>query len=370
MEYLQLGRNKVSRLGFGCMRLPYDGKNVDIDASMVMVDKAIEAGVNYLDTAYVYLDGNSETFVREVIKKYGREKLFIADKLPIYFCKEEADLDKYLAEQLERLGTDYIDYYLFHALNPDNFSIMEKSNYKNFIKRNMDNGKIRNIGFSFHAELELFKKIIDDYDWDFCQIQFNYVDVDYQAGLAGLKYAEDKNIPVIVMEPIRGGRLARVPENVRNVFDNSRFSDEHDAIIALRYVANFSGVSCILSGMMVISDVEANVKLFTQDLVDDLSEKDLLMYVEAKREFENISFINCTGCDYCKEGCPKQIPISEIFANYNKCLNSFPNGPKKWYGELEHDATSCIACKKCEKSCPQNLAIIEKLKLADQYFKS
>ena len=368
MEYITLGSNNISRLGFGCMRLPYEDGNVDYNASMEMVDYAIQSGVNYFDTAYVYLDGKSELFVKEIIKKYGRNKIYIADKLPIYFCKEESDLDKYLDEQLERLETDYIDYYLFHALNKNNYSIMKTCNYKDFIKRNMENGKIKHIGFSFHDELEVFKKIINDYNWDFCQIQFNYIDTTYQAGIEGLEYAEKKNIPVIVMEPIRGGRLAKIPQNVRDIFDNSRFASEHDASIALRYVANYENTKCILSGMRVLSDVEANITLFGKPLINDLTKEDVAVYEKAKEEFEELSLINCTCCDYCKKGCPKQIPISEIFTKFNQSLISGGLEGRMWYEEQKKTFKSCINCMKCEKSCPQNLKITEKLKIVDEYF--
>jgi Predicted oxidoreductases of the aldo/keto reductase family len=369
VKYIDLCGNKVSRLGMGCMRLPVKDDKIDFEVAMSMADLAIDGGINYFDTAYVYHNGESEIFVKEVIRKHGRDNLFIADKLPIYNCEVAADLDKFLDEQLERLGTDYIDYYLFHCLNKKNYSIMNKLNYKDFIKRNVGKDKkIRHIGFSFHDELELFKEIIDDYNWEFVQIQFNYLDTDYQAGIDGYNYATNKGIPVLIMEPIRGGRLANVPKSVRKIFDK-KFSNFSDASIALKYVANFENNKVILSGMRNVSDIESNILLFDDELIDSFNEEELKLFVDAKKEFDNYGLINCTGCDYCKEGCPSNIPISEIFTKYNKNVEGSESN-HDWYNDLEHKVDRCVQCGLCEASCSQKLNIIESLEKVDRYFEN
>jgi len=370
MKYVDLCNNKVSRLGFGCMRLPEDSSGIDYIKAMEMADYAIKEGINYFDTAYVYHNGESETFVKKVLEKHGREKIFVADKLPIYDCTVKEDMDRFLDEQLERLGTDHIDYYLFHSLREKYFNSMKEFDYHDFIKRNKENGKIKHIGFSFHDDLDLFKEIIDDYDWDFCQIQFNYIDTDYQAGLEGYNYATNKGIPVIIMEPIRGGRLAKVPRPVREVFD-SKFSDYTDALIALKYVADYPNAQVILSGMRTMSDLVANTKLFSDVEPDSLSEEEKELYLKAKEILSDYQTINCTGCDYCKEGCPVGINISKIFTKFNDQLeNPWQNEDDvlKWYKELESKADVCLECGACEGACPQKLDIINKLKIVDKYF--
>lgn len=361
MEYVKLGDNEVSRLGFGCMRFPEKDGDIDYEKAMEMVDYAISKGVNYFDTAYVYHGGNSEKFISKVIEKHGRENLFIADKLPMWNCVEEEDMQKYLDEELKRLGTDYIDYFLFHSLSLKTFNFMKKNNYWKFIAKNKANGKIRHIGFSFHDSLDVFKEIIDDYDWEFCQIQFNYIDTEYQAGLDGYNYATSKGIPVIVMEPIRGGSLSNTPSSVRKIFSDSALKDYKDAEIALKYVANFENNKVILSGMNKLSDVEANIKLFENPLVNTLSNDELKKYEEAREKFFSFTLINCTGCDYCKTECPGNIPISDIFKKYNSDIEKPDFSNREWYKNQKINGEHCIKCGGCEVICPQKINIIENL---------
>ena len=373
MQYVDLCGNKISRLGLGCMRLPEieqdDNKKINYPKAMEMADYAISNGINYFDTAYIYHDEDSENFIKEVITKHGRKSIFIADKLPIYFCKKEEDLQNYLDEQLERLGTDYIDYYLFHTVDKDNFNIMQKLNYKKFIETNINNGKIKHIGFSFHDDFEIFKQILDDYNWDFCQIQFNYLDTEYQAGLKGYEYATSKNIPIIVMEPIRGGRLASIPNPVKEVF-NTKYNNYEDAELALRFVGNYPNIKVILSGMRRMSDLESNIKLFSENLMNKLDNNDLEIYKQAKQTFSDYQLVNCTGCAYCTSACPKNIPIPDIFSKYNEQISA-PylniNESKEWYNNLQNNAKDCIKCSSCERKCPQSLQIIKSLEIADKY---
>lgn len=368
MEYVRLGKNDVSRLGFGCMRLPETNTGIDYDEALRMAEYAINNGVNYFDTAYVYHNGNSETFVRKVIEKFGRDKIFVADKLPMFNVRTEEDFQKFLDEQLEKLGTEYIDYYLFHCLGTKFFNVMKEFNYKDFIKKNMENGKIKHIGFSFHDDLASFEEIIDDYNWDFCQIQLNYLDVEYQAGLAGYEYAVEKGIPVIVMEPIRGGELANIPQPIRELFDSCELKKYSNAEIALKFVGNWENNKVILSGMHAMNELEENINLFSSNLISTLNTDEKFIYACARKDFYNYKFINCTGCDYCKDGCPSNIPISEIFLKYNSDVKNPSWANSGWYKKLAANAENCISCGACEGSCPQHLEIMEKLQLVHDHF--
>ena len=368
MEYVKLGSNNVSRLGFGCMRLPENNTGIDYDEALRMAEYAINNGINYFDTAYVYHSGNSETFVRKAIEKFGRDKIFVADKLPMFNVRTAEDFQKYLDEQLERLGTDYIDYYLFHCLGTRYFNMMKEFNYKDFIKKNKENGKIRHIGFSFHDNLDSFKEIIDDYNWDFCQIQLNYLDVDYQAGLSGYEYATEREIPVIVMEPIRGGELANIPTPIREIFDTCSLKNYSNAEIALKFVGNLENSKVILSGMHAMEELEENIKLFNDNLINTLNTDEKIVYALARRKFYNYKFINCTGCDYCKENCPSRIPISEIFLKYNSDVKEPSWANSGWYKKLNANADHCIGCGACESTCPQQLKIVENLQIVHEHF--
>jgi len=368
MEYIKLGKNNVSRLGFGCMRLPEKNGKIDDNEALKMAEYAINNGLNYFDTAYAYHSGESEIFISKVIKAFGRDKIFIADKLPLWHCQSTSDMQRLLDEQLTKLGTDYLDYYLMHSLYDETWAKLKSFNYQDFIKTNLDNGKIKHIGFSFHDDYPLFKEIIDDYPWDFCQIQFNYVDTDYQAGLKGYEYATKKGIPIIIMEPIRGGVLASIPPSVRAIFDNSSLKKHSNAEIALKYVANYENNYVILSGMHQMSDVEENIKLFSIPLVNQLTKEELNTYLKARAAFYEHNLIKCTACHYCREGCPLHIPICKIFMHYNNQIQNPDFDNFSIYKELKPKATKCIACGTCEGVCPQKIKIIDELKRVNQYF--
>ncbi len=369
MKYRNFCGNEVSLLGMGCMRVPMDGDSVNLEESMKLIDCCIKSGINYYDTAYVYSNGNNEAFVGEIIKKYGRDKLFIATKLPLFNHPSKDKYYELLDEQLSNLGTEYVDYYLFHALSKDKFESMVKEDYKSFIA-DVVGTKVKHIGFSFHDDYDTFVKIIDDYDWEFCQLQFNYVDAYDQDALKMYEYAKSKGVEVIIMEPLRGGRLTHVPGKVREIL-NEEFSGVSDADVSFKYIADFDNNKVILSGMRSISDIERNVKLFSSLESNTLSDKEFACYKKAEELFRSYHIINCTKCDYCKEGCPVNIPISSVFEKYNHQLeNPYLNEDevKAWYASLDNNAGTCIGCRACENVCPQHLEIVDLLNKCDEYF--
>ncbi len=370
MKYRNFCGNNISLLGFGCMRVPMINDKVDLEKSMELIDYAIEQGINYYDTAYVYSNGSNESFVGEIVKKYGREKLYLATKLPLFSYTKQQEFYTLLDEQLSNMNTEFIDYYLFHALNKDKFENMQKENYKEFIKDIKDN-KVKHIGFSFHDDYETFVKIVDDYDWEFCQLQFNYIDAYDQDALKMYEYAKSKNIEVVIMEPLRGGRLTHVPKDVRTILDE-KFKELTDADISFKYISDFSNNKVILSGMRTIEDIKKNCEIFSTFEANSLTNDELECYKKAEELFRSYSIINCTKCDYCKEGCPVNIPISSVFEKYNHQLeNPYLNEDvvKTWYKNLDSNGSNCIKCKKCERVCPQHLEIVNLLDKCDEYFK-
>ncbi len=371
MKYRNFCGNNVSLLGMGCMRLPMNDELVDSDRAMEIIDKCIEKGINYFDTAHVYSNGSNESFVGEIVQKYDRDKIFLATKLPLFTYTKKDSFMNLLDEQLENMKTDYVDYYLFHALNKDKFSNMQFEEYKDFVKEVKDLGKVKHIGFSFHDDYDTFVKIIDDFKWEFCQLQFNYVDAYDQDALKMYEYAKSKGVEVVIMEPLRGGRLTHVPKAVRNILDE-KFAGLSDAEVSFKYIADFDNNKVILSGMRSVEDVERNCETFSKYDANTLTEEEKECYHNAEELFRSYNIINCTRCDYCKEGCPMGIPISKIFERYNHQLeNPYLNEDevKEWYNGLETDATACIDCKACERACPQHLAIVTLLNKCNEYFR-
>ena len=364
MKYRRLGKTNenVSVLGFGCMRLPTlngeDG-NIDIEKSVEMVRYAIDNGVNYLDTAFFYHSGNSEKFVAKVIKDGYREKAFVATKLPLGNVNCEEDVEKLFYEQLEKLETDYVDFYLLHAVNNDNwenrvvkFDIIPK------IEKLKAEGKIRHFGFSFHDDLEVFKKIIDSYDgFEFCQIQLNYVDTDYQAGIEGLEYAASKGLGVIVMEPLLGGKLASPAESVGSILDKSKAPVEW----AFDFLWNRKEVSMLLSGMGSMDMVKDNIGYADNAEADMLSESEEEMFKKAKKAFDELTLIPCTGCEYCMP-CPEGVLIPKVFSAYNTVATASRRYVKEIFPDIEENTLLCKKCGKCEKACPQHIQIADMLR--------
>ncbi len=363
--------NDLSVLGYGCMRFTKKGNSIDIDKAEKEILAAYNAGVNYFDTAYIY--PGSEVAVGEILSRnHIREKVNIATKLPQYLIGSREAIDRYFNEELSRLKTDYIDYYLMHHLT--DVAMWEKLKdigIIDWIEKNKKEGKIRNIGFSYHGNTENFLKILDDYDWDFCQIQYNYIDDVSQAGVAGLKAAAARNIPVIIMEPLRGGKLVDLlpAEAKKTIASNER--GWTPAQWGFRWLYNQPEVTVVLSGMNSIEMVEENCKTASDALPGHLTDADMQLIEKVKEQIKASEKVGCTGCRYCMP-CPKGVDIPGIFRAYNTMYSETKfDGRKQYFQTVALSAeppfaTQCVNCGKCEKHCPQNLPIREKLKEADK----
>lgn len=353
---------ETSLLGFGCMRFPTgaDGK-IDQAEAERMLDRAYAAGVNYYDTAYPYHGGESETVVGRVMKKYDRGSFYLATKLPCWQVKTVEDVETLLNEQLQKLQTDYIDFYLMHALNKDRFREMADMGCISRLEQLKEEGRIRNLGFSFHDDYAAFETILNYREWDFCQIQLNYMDANEQAGLKGYELTEKKGVPLVIMEPVKGGSLAAFPEDITEMY-HSLDPSASMASYALRWVGSLPNVKVVLSGMSTMEQVEDNLKTFGQ--FKPLSEK------ERETIDRVVALINsrvqngCTGCGYCMP-CPAGVDIPRnfriwntyhMYRNYNVVKNDWEN-----FMSGEHKAHNCIKCGKCEKACPQKLSIRQDL---------
>lgn len=358
---------KPSLLGFGCMRFPTnkDG-SIDEEQTLKMFDIAIKSGINYIDTAYPYHNGLSEPFVGKALKKYDRSSIYLATKLPIWAVDSKEKALEIFNGQLEKLQTDYVDFYLLHSLDNAKF---EKCVDLGLIDLCLDlqkQGKIKYFGFSFHDSYEVFEKIVNYRDWDFCQIQFNYMDTEEQAGLKGLKLCEEKGIPNIIMEPLKGGSLTKYSEDVEKVFKDYN-KDASIASWGLRYVGSFDNVLVLLSGMSNIDQMNDNIKTFSNFKPLNNEEEQIIQTAIAKVKDRVKN--GCTGCRYCMP-CPKQVNIPKMFRmwnlasmydNFNVVSWAFNNTKE------EEFSTSCIKCGLCETKCPQNIKIREDLQLAYNY---
>ena len=366
-RYFTKDKLKVSVLGFGCMRFPIEnGDSALIEESKAteMLHYAIDNGVNYIDTAYPYHQGNSESFVGRALSNGYREKVYLATKLPVWLCKTYEDFEKYLDEQLERLNTDYIDFYLLHSLNEKTWNNIVELKIFDFIEVAKEKGKIKYIGFSFHDELPVFKSIIDSYNWDFCQIQLNYMDRQYQAGIAGLEYASQRDISVVIMEPIKGGKLSVASNEIRDIWNRSNIK-RTAAQWALEWIYNFSDVSVVLSGMSTLEQVEENIETSKGALDNSLSQEDLKLVDEVTSVYKKNIKVGCTSCEYCLP-CPEGVAIPSIFDMYN---NVYVYGTEqdsinryKGLTKAEKDSSKCVECGICQGLCPQHLNIIQDLK--------
>ncbi|NLL82135.1 MAG: aldo/keto reductase [Tissierellia bacterium] len=362
----------TSLLGFGCMRFPTldnNLSNIDEKISSKMLEHAIENGVNYIDTAYTYHGGNSESFVGKFLKEKGlREKVYLATKNPVWLVKEYDDFEKLLNEQLERLQTDYIDFYLLHSLHEKTYRKIINLDVFKFLDQAKKNGKIKYAGFSFHDELPLFKEIADAYPWDFCQIQLNYMDREMQAGLEGLKYAHDKGLDVVIMEPIKGGKLINPSPEIQEIWASSEIK-RSPAEWALRWVFDLPEVKVVLSGMSTLDQVKENIKIANEGFPKSLSKKELSLIDKVTEVYKKRVKVGCTSCDYCQP-CPSNVAIPEIFEIYNNIYvyDTVADSKDSYKGlkEKSKDVSQCIECEVCENICPQHLEIISLLKEAEK----
>lgn len=367
MEKRKLNRLGIetSLLGFGCMRFPLqeDGSIDEAEAER-MIDKAIAKGVNYIDTAYPYHDGKSEITVGKILKKYPRDSFYIATKLPVWEVKTVEDVDKYLNEQCEKLQMDYIDFYLLHAMNKDRWEDVLRLGVIERLEELQAAGKIKYLGFSFHDSYEVFEEMINYRDWDFCQIQLNYLDANEQAGIKGYQLAEKKGVPLMIMEPIKGGSLAVFSDEIMDKFKEAD-PTASPASFALRWVGSLPGVKVILSGMSSMEQVEDNLKTFEN--FKPLNEKEKQTIDEVKQILDSRIQNGCTGCRYCMP-CPAGVNIPGSFKAWNN-YHVFQNYQSvKWDWETEigdaHQPKNCIECGKCERVCPQKISIRDNLKKA------
>lgn len=353
---------EISLLGLGTMRLPCKtplkreaNPLINYERGQELVDLAYQNGVNYFDTAYMYHLGKSEKFIGTALKKYPRESYYLADKLPIWMCPKEADMEKVFNKQLERTEHDYFDFYLLHSLNKDNFDKCEKFGAYDFVMKKKAEGKIKNVGFSFHGTIEDLKRIVAAHKWDFAQIQMNYLDWKNQNAEEQYNILTEAGIPVIVMEPVRGGKLADVSGDVNAMFKKAE-ADKSIASWAIGFVASHENVLTILSGMNSPEQMLDNLGTLTDFVPFDDSKMQICANAAAMINKSDI--IPCTGCDYCAD-CPKGVKISSIFAVYNKAKTGdlIKDDAKAQYNQIEVKADSCIACKKCQGHCPQSINI-------------
>jgi predicted aldo/keto reductase-like oxidoreductase len=383
MFYRKLGKSglNVSILGFGAMRLPIQGgiqspadrfnpnKLVDEEETIKMIQYAIGQGVNYFDTAYVYHGGKSEIALGKALRGY-RGKMILATKLPVMQATKRKDFDRFLDEQLKRLDTNYLDVYLLHGLNRQNWIKTKELGGLDFLDQIQRDGRVRYVGFSFHDDVRIFKEIVDSYDWMLCQIQYNYYDENYQAGREGLIYAAAKGLGVVVMEPLRGGKLTDpVPEEIQAIWDLAELK-RTPAEWALRWVWNHPEVSVALSGMSSMSQVIENVKLANDGNFHSLSGKELSIIHQVKETYKKMLKIGCTGCAYCMP-CETGVNIPANFSIYNDMFvfKAATEVSAIFYNMLlppEQKASNCAECGECEEKCPQQIKIKDALKTVHQ----
>ena len=360
--------NDISILGYGCMRFTQKLGKIDIDKAEKEIMEAIDAGVNYFDTAYVY-PGSEATLGEILARNNVRDKVKIATKLPHYLLKSKEKSESIFQEELDRLKTDHVDYYLMHMLTDvKSWNRLTELGIKDWLEEKRASGEIRQIGFSYHGNADAFKELVDAYDWDFCQIQYNYVDETSQAGVEGLRYANEKGLPVIIMEPLRGGKLAVLSKASQAKLDASNVNESAPAL-AFRWLWNQPEVSCVLSGMNSLQMVQENVSTAARSKVGDFTdeEKELVSFI--KNDILKNTKVPCTGCRYCCP-CPKGVDIPGTFAAYNQIAYEGKLSALYSYSMctiLRKDssaASNCVKCGACEAHCPQGIKIREELENA------
>ncbi|MBO4749871.1 MAG: aldo/keto reductase [Lachnospiraceae bacterium] len=363
--------NDISILGFGCMRFTRKGKEFDYEKAESEVLAAFHQGVNYYDTAWLY-PGNEVLMGRIFDENHIRDQVKIATKLPQYLVKSPAAIDRYFDEELTRLRTDYVDYYLMHMLTDlASWENLKKNGIEDWIRRKKESGAIRQVGFSFHGNSDIFIKILEDYDWDFCQIQYNYLDENIQAGRKGLMAAAEKGIPVIIMEPLRGGKLVNpLPAEAKKLIAEHE-KKRSAAEWALRWLWDQPQVTCVLSGMNSLEMVDENCRIASEVQAGEFDDSDRALIAAVKEAIEKTTKVGCTGCGYCMP-CPKGVDIPATFRCYNAMYVEGKTTGRRQYGQVvgirkeSAFADQCVECGKCEQHCPQHLEIRKCLKEADK----
>lgn len=360
----------VSQLGYGCMRFTRRGNAIDYPKAEREVLLAIERGVNYFDTAYIY-PGSEACLGRILEENHCRERVSIATKLPQYMMRSAAAIDRTFGEELARLRTDHIDYYLMHMFTDiAEWERLKSLGIEAWIARQKAEGRIRNIGFSYHGDSEMFLKLLDAYDWDFCQIQYNYLDEHAQAGRRGLEAAARKGVPVVVMEPLRGGKLVNLPEQAMKALAGTG-KGYTPAELGLRWLFDQSGILCVLSGMNSEAMVEENARIASQAEPGCLTDEDREIVERIKRMIREREKVGCMGCRYCMP-CPKGVDIPGNFTYYNLMYMEKKASARREFARnmgLRREpgfATQCVGCGRCEEHCPQHIEIRQKLKEADR----
>lgn len=355
---------EISLLGFGCMRFPklnQDGSDIDERLAEEMLDYAYSNGVNYFDTAYPYHEGKSEAFTGRALAKYPRESYKLATKMPVWLLKQEGDAPRYFEEQLERCQVDYFDFYLVHALSAERIELMERVKLYDYLLKEKERGRIRNLGFSFHDTPDLLESLVSKYSWDMAQLQLNYLDWELQDAKRSYGIMTRNNIPVIVMEPVHGGTLANLPQKSMDILSEAA-PDASAASWALRFAASLPNVMTILSGMSSLEQVADNINTIAG--FKPLAEDEYRLLERALVEYKKSGAIPCTSCAYCMD-CPAGVDIPRNFANYNqyKFNNSdiYLEISNQTMGEGRH-ASFCVECGKCAPLCPQFIKIPEELK--------
>lgn len=356
----------LSVLGYGCMRFSKKGSAIDIDKTEKEIMAAIDAGVNYFDTAYIY--GGSEAALGQILERTGsRDKVNIATKLPHFMLKSVERAEKLFQEELKRLRTDHVDYYLMHMLTDiQTWEGLKGLGIQKWIAQKLESGAIRNIGFSYHGSTDMFKQLIDAYPWDFCQIQYNYMDEHSQAGRSGLEYAGAKGIPVIIMEPLRGGNLTdKLPQAAKQLFIDDN-GGRTAAEMAFKWLYDQPQVTCVLSGMSSLEMVNENVKIASESLAMGLGEEDRVLIEKVKQIIKQNTKVGCTACGYCMP-CPKGVDIPGTFQCYNTIYAEGRKSARMEYlrctamRKNPSSASCCTNCGKCETHCPQHIAIRQAL---------
>lgn len=359
---------EISRLGYGGMRFPKNGDEVDVEEAVKLLRKAYDMGVNYFDTAVVYHKGESEKIFGKAFEIYDRSSYYLADKMSIWVCKDEQEMKDLFERQLKTLKTDYIDFYLVHSLNRNHYQKVKEFHCVEFLQEMKRQGKIKHLGFSFHDTCPVFTQILNDYDWDFVQIQLNYLDWQNQGAEQLYRELEKRNLPCMVMEPVRGGYLATLDEQRAKPFLEME-PNRSIASWAIRWVESLPQVTVVLSGMSDMAQLEDNVAMMTN--FEPMNEKELEAVAKVVEEIRKVNDIPCTGCRYCMD-CPMGVDIPEIFAIYSRLKifgkdKSFVEDYKEVM-ENGNGAEHCVGCQQCMNHCPQSIEIPDKLAMIHRLY--